>query len=116
MWTDLKSPEQLERITEESHFSDHVIFKHSTRCSISRVALGRFERTDSFNKAATYHLLDLLAHRPISNAIAERFGITHESPQVLVIRNGVCIYQASHLDIEPAEISEQVGSSGSESL
>ena len=116
MWTELFHIDQLDRLAEASHQRAQVIFKHSTRCSISRVALSRFDRATPSTKENNYYLLDLLEHRSISNAIAERFGVMHESPQVLIIQHGKSIYDASHLDIEPAEISERVGSSGSESL
>lgn len=109
MWTALSTLDQLDRISEDSQDRAQVIFKHSTRCSISRVALSRFDRNQPSGEA-TYHLLDLLEYRSISHAIAERFGVMHESPQVLIIQEGKCVYHANHLDIEPAEISQQLQS------
>jgi bacillithiol system protein YtxJ len=86
-----------------------LIFKHSTRCSISSTALNRLERAwrpEDAGHAVWY--LDLLRYRPISNAIAERYGIQHESPQVLVIRAGRCVYDASHTAITHAEVVRQL--------
>lgn len=103
MWTPLKSLEQLEELKQASCSSPQVVFKHSTRCSISRVALGRFDRTEPLPNIG-YHLLDLLEHRLVSQAITDSFGIVHESPQVLVIVNGTCQYHANHLRIEPDEL------------
>jgi bacillithiol system protein YtxJ len=51
-----------------------------------------------------YHYLDLLQFRPVSNQIAEQFNIHHESPQILLIKNGECIYEESHNGIDPEEI------------
>jgi bacillithiol system protein YtxJ len=104
MWHPLSKEQQLDALIQSSHQCPQVIFKHSTRCSISRVALSRFDRIQPPPGSADYFLLDLLAFRPLSQVITERFGITHESPQVLVIRNGSCQFHANHLDIEPDEV------------
>lgn len=108
MWTPLTNAEQLERLILDSQKTPQFIFKHSTRCSISRVALSRFDRVPSPNEGATYFLLDLLQFRSLSQAITEQFGIVHESPQALLIRSGKCIYHANHLEIDPAEIEEKM--------
>ncbi|MFM7671999.1 MAG: bacillithiol system redox-active protein YtxJ [Bacteroidota bacterium] len=116
MWLDLTDRQQLDELTIASHGSTQVIFKHSTRCSISRVALSRFDRQPTSAGVTSFYLLDLLQHRPLSQAITEQFGIPHESPQVLVIRDGACQYHANHLDIEPEEVYAHAGITGSESL
>ena len=108
MWTDLREATQLDRLIADSDTKPQVIFKHSTRCSISRVALSRFDRISPTNEGAVFHLLDLLQHRPLSQSITERFGISHESPQLLVIKKGICSYHANHLEIEPEEVFAQV--------
>lgn len=109
MWSPLTNLPQLEELRKASYSSPQVIFKHSTRCSISRVALGRFDREEPQTEVG-YHLLDLLQHRSLSQAITEAFGVVHESPQVLLIREGVCRYHANHLSIEPAELRKELGS------
>jgi bacillithiol system protein YtxJ len=109
-WKDLNSLEQLDAIVATSSIQPVLLFKHSTRCSISSTALNRLERSwnsEESNDTLPYYL-DLIAHRDISQAIATRFGIEHQSPQALVIRNGVCIYHASHFDIQYAELLKQL--------
>lgn len=85
-----------------------LIFKHSTRCSISAMAKNRFEREWVDNPKIPVYYLDLLKHRDISDAIADRLSVNHESPQVLVVKNGKCIYHASHNVISVKEILETV--------
>lgn len=100
-WNKLDSPEQLQEIIKNSDTTPVVIFKHSTRCSISSMALSRFERQwnqEKIGNAAPFYL-DLIQYRNVSNLIAEELGITHESPQVLLVENGKCTYHASHSSI-----------------
>lgn len=106
-WHTIESIEQLDNITSASFHRPQVIFKHSTTCSISRMALDRFERSTT-PEHIDFHYLDLLKHRPISAAIAEKFQVHHESPQVILIRNGECIYDESHYGIRMDELVEQV--------
>lgn len=100
-WNTLNNIEELNKIDTESASGPIVILKHSTSCSISTTALGRLERKWKQEDNATLkpYYLDLLKHRDLSNEIAKRYGVTHESPQVLVIRDGKCIYNTSHMDI-----------------
>ena len=108
-WIEITSEEQLERIKEESKKQPVVIFKHSTRCSISSMAKGRLDRETPLEGYPFYYL-DLLKYRPISNKIAEDFHVFHQSPQVLVIRNGECIFEESHNGINMEEINDQLTS------
>jgi len=105
-WEHLTDEGQLETIIQQSHLQPVVIFKHSTRCSISSMAKNRLERVNA-PENVTFYYLDLLRYRGISNKIAELFQIYHESPQVLLIKNGECIYDESHGGIDMAEIAEQ---------
>jgi bacillithiol system protein YtxJ len=105
-WKNLTSIDQLEVIASESFNLPQVLFKHSTRCSISSMALNRLEGS-SPPADVDFYLLDLLQHRNISAAIAEKFKVHHESPQVLVIINGECTYEESHMGISMDEIAEQ---------
>jgi bacillithiol system protein YtxJ len=109
-WNALTDVAQLDVIIEESKAMPVLIFKHSTRCSISSTALNRLESNwkDEDNRHIKPYYLDLLAHRNISNAIAEQFGIEHQSPQVLVISNGECIYHESHTNIRYIDIMKLV--------
>lgn len=100
-WIELTHPQQLQEVIEVSQTEPVFIFKHSTTCSISRMALDRLERQwkPLAEAPGKGYFLDLLAHRPISNQIADLFGVRHESPQVLVIKNGKAVYHESHYGI-----------------
>ncbi len=106
MWIALESEEQLNAIQEQSFDRPVVIFKHSTRCSISSMAKSRLERSDE-PEGMDFYYLDLIRYRGVSNRIAELYKVTHESPQVLLIRNGECIYDASHSEIRMEELASQ---------
>jgi bacillithiol system protein YtxJ len=99
-WIQLNDINFLDKIKEESKTKPQLIFKHSTRCSISSMALNRFE--SNFNliadKVDAYYL-DLIAFRDVSNEIANKFNVFHQSPQILLIKNGECLYDASHNSI-----------------
>jgi len=106
-WNLLNTSKQLDKLLEQSKSVPVLIFKHSTRCSISSMAKYRLEDDWNFSEDKLKpFLLDLIAYRSISNEIADRFSIHHESPQVLLIRDGECTYDASHLDISVKEIHE----------
>jgi bacillithiol system protein YtxJ len=106
-WTELSSIDQLEDIKQKSFNQPQVIFKHSTRCSISSMAKSRLERSKISQENIPFYFLDLIEHRNISNNIAQVFDVEHASPQVLVIKNGECIYDESHSGISMDEIVEQ---------
>lgn len=106
-WIDLNSMQQLADIKELSKTRPQVIFKHSTRCSISTMAKSRLER-DKQPESGDFYFLDLIKHRSISNQIAEDFAVAHESPQILLIKNTECVYEESHSGIQMDEIAEQI--------
>lgn len=95
---DLNSTNQLDQIEHLSHTSTQLIFKHSTRCIISAMALKRLGSCTSLE--ANCWVLDLLAFRSISNEIASRYNTEHQSPQLFVIRNGSVIGCTSHEGID----------------
>ncbi|HUS01912.1 MAG TPA: bacillithiol system redox-active protein YtxJ [Chitinophagaceae bacterium] len=105
-WIYLTNEEQLHQIKANSNNKPQVIFKHSTRCSISSMAKNRLERSAQTDEL-DFHFLDLIKYRSISNRIADDFSVYHESPQILVIKNGECIYDESHSAIGMEEIVEQ---------
>lgn len=105
-WIPLTSLEQVDLIQQNSYTSPQVIFKHSITCSISKMALARMERSEAPENIQFYYL-DLLNYRAISNAIAEKFNVYHESPQILLIKNGECIFDESHGGIQMEEIVAQ---------
>jgi bacillithiol system protein YtxJ len=106
-WNHLTSTQDILDIEERSRTVPCLILKHSTTCPISSIAKMRLESSWDFSaeELEVYHL-DLLRHRDISRFIAEHFAVHHESPQVLLIRDGMCTYDNSHLDINVAEIHE----------
>ena len=106
-WIELKSNSQIKEIVEKSKAKPQVIFKHSTRCSISAMAKGRLERGLAPGNA-DFYFLDLINYRNISNQVSSEFDVSHESPQILIIRNGECVYDESHGSITMDEIKEQV--------
>ena len=108
-WLPLTQPEQLTELAQASHEQPVLIFKHSTTCSISAAAKGKIERqwADSGLDLPIYYL-DLLSFRPLSAQIAEQFGIRHESPQLLLIKNGECPYNASHMGIRLSDVKAAV--------
>lgn len=108
-WTELTELQQLDNIVLESSETPTLIFKHSTRCSISRFALKNFESEYAIDtdKLKPY-FLDLLEHRNISNEIASRFGVMHQSPQIILIKDGKAIYNSSHSDIDAGRVKERV--------
>ena len=105
-WKEFSSKEGLEQITKLSKEKPQVIFKHSTRCSISSMAKSRLERAEP-PEGIDFNYLDLIAHRDISTKIADDFDIEHASPQVLIIKDGKCIYDESHSGIDMEAIVEQ---------
>lgn len=105
-WIALTSQAQLDEIVNKSAEKTQVIFKHSTRCSISSVAQQRLQKS-KLPEEIDFYYLDLLSYRALSNQIAETFKVHHESPQVLVIKDGKCVYDESHLAISMNEIVEQ---------
>jgi bacillithiol system protein YtxJ len=107
-WNALTDLEQLNEIISLSNEKPVVIFKHSTRCSISRMALKQFENEFDFSDKVTPYFLDLIAHREISNGIASRFGVMHQSPQLLLIKEGKSVYDVSHSDISADALKSKV--------
>ena len=106
-WIHMNEEEQLKQIVSKSQLRPQVIFKHSTRCSISAVALQRLQKSDQPSDI-DFYFLDILTNRSLSNKVAEVFKIQHESPQVLVIKDGDCVYEESHMGISMSEIIDHV--------
>jgi bacillithiol system protein YtxJ len=106
-WISLQDLEQLDDILAESKDRPVLIYKHSTRCNISRATFDRLERNwdPAVAGGAKAYFLDLIAYRNISNEIAQRFGVEHQSPQVLIISKGRSVLDLSHFEIEFDQIS-----------
>ena len=106
-WIELSSINDLDKAIDVSQDRSVLIFKHSTRCSISSMAKSRLDRSWEENITLETYFLDLITNRDLSNDIAEHFKIEHQSPQILIIRNGKCIYTASHNEIDFQKIKQQ---------
>lgn len=104
-WRQLTDLGQLNEIVDLSNNQAVLIFKHSTRCSISRMALKNFEKEFDLEDKIIPYFLDLLNHRDISNEIASRFEVVHQSPQLLLIKNGSVIYHDSHSGIDADKLN-----------
>jgi len=108
-WIFLTSESQLEEITRKSFEKTQVIFKHSTRCSISSISMNKFVRNYSIPvEDADLYYLDLLNYRSVSDEVGYKFQVMHQSPQVLVIKNGEAVYSASHYAIQTDKILELI--------
>jgi monothiol bacilliredoxin len=109
-WFQLTSIDQLDEIIEESSEKGILIYKHSTRCGVSSMAMDRLMRTWDVEHSDNIkaYFLDLIAFREVSNEVANRFGIYHQSPQVLLIKNGNAIYEASHMAISFSAIKAKL--------
>src|SRR5690606_35797928 len=94
-WKVLENSNQINEIKEASHNKLQLIFKHSTRCIISKMALKNFESDFLLHDLIDAYYLDLIAYRSISNEIAEVFAVEHQSPQILLIKDGKVIYHES---------------------
>lgn len=99
-WINLTSPEQIKAIIEDSRFKPVLIFKHSTSCGISAMAKHTLEQDWSFEEQdLDMYYLDLLSYRRISNKVAEVFEVVHQSPQIILVRNGRAVFNTSHHNI-----------------
>ena len=103
----LDKMEQFDEIDEISQTKPVVLFKHSTRCSISRMALKQFDAEFNYPEVKIdWYLLDLLIHRDLSNEIASRYNVMHQSPQIVVIRNGKAVFNESHDSISAEDLKQ----------
>lgn len=101
LWKKIETESDLDAAVEHSFQQKVLIFKHSTRCFISKTVLKSFEKQmQNSDKVLAYYFLDLLAHRDISNQIEDRFGVAHQSPQLIVLEQGKAVYNASHQSID----------------
>ena len=108
-WNILEHIDQLDHIEKTSFNNPQVIFKHSTTCNISTMAKIRLEsKWGPDHQEVDFYFLDLHKHRNISNSIEERYSVFHESPQLILIKDGIAEYDASHFDITIEELNESL--------
>ena len=105
-WIPFNALEQIQTIKENSNSESIFIFKHSTRCGISSMVIKQFEKLfqEEHQNLKVYYL-DLLNYRNISDEVGHTFQVMHQSPQLLVIRNGVSVHNASHYDITQIDLA-----------
>ena len=108
-WIPLTDLGQLHEIITLSETKPVLIFKHSTTCGISRMALKQFENQFDLNDHGVSYYLDLLTYRSISNEVAARFGVQHQSPQLLLIQDEKCVFDASHGAIDVTDLRAKLG-------
>lgn len=108
-WEELTEIDTLDEIIEISKEKPVVILKHSTSCGISRMVLRQFEKEYDLEEGnAKLYFLDLLKHRDISNRIASKFNVPHESPQMIIVKNGKVVYDASHSEVSAGSLNQFV--------
>ena len=106
-WIPLNDVQQLKHIGEKSKTKTQVIFKHSTRCGISRMVINQFVANYNLNeKDLDLYYLDLLSFRDVSDEVGYKFQVVHQSPQLLVIKNGVVVAHGSHGSINSIDLSQ----------
>lgn len=110
-WKSLDTAATLEEIKQQSNDQTIMLFKHSTRCSISASALDRLERSwdNQEMEGIQPYFLDLIRYREVSNQVAQEFGVAHQSPQLILIRDGKAVYDNSHFGINYQELKEFLG-------
>lgn len=102
-WNHLNDVSQIKDIAERSKTNPVVIFKHSTRCSISAMALSRLERKWKESNI-DFYFLDLIGYREVSNAIELDFGVRHQSPQAILLKDEKVVFESSHTSIDFEEL------------
>ncbi|MEL6865462.1 MAG: bacillithiol system redox-active protein YtxJ [Bacteroidota bacterium] len=104
-WKTIDQLDQLDAIIEQSKDRPVVLFKHSTTCGISAMSKHQLEqRWDFKEEELDFYYLDLLRYRPISNAIADRLSVIHQSPQIILLKDGKAVYSTSHHKISVADL------------
>lgn len=116
-WTKIENEQDLNDLNEISRKKICLLFKYSTRCPTSGVALDRLERDwnpDEMEEVEPY-FLDLIKHRNLSNVIADHYDVMHESPQIILIEKGKSIFDTSHFWIKYENIREAIANINSKS-
>lgn len=106
-WIEIQSEEDLEKVLASAE--KVAIFKHSTRCPVSSMAQNRIETSweEDTNQTPIY-LLDLIRYRDLSNKIASKLGVGHQSPQLILVQNGKAFYDSSHHMIQSKEAAKYI--------
>lgn len=105
-WIQLASLDQLETITENSKTKPQVIYKHSSTCGISRMVLNMFTESYDMDLDIDLYFLTIQSYRDVSNAIEDKFEVRHESPQLLILKNGEVVFHTSHGAISDTDFTK----------
>ena len=104
-WQPLIRPDQIKYLLNHSYDQRVLVFKHSTRCIISSMVLRAIESSaEQLAELGSWQYLDLIEYRECSNQVAKQFGVVHQSPQLIVLKNGAVLWEASHQSISPETI------------
>ena len=108
-WKSLQSEAQLEDIIAQSNVRLQIIYKHSSSCGISSMVLRQLQKSlTEFNSRADFHFLDLLSFRDVSNEVASRFQVLHQSPQLILLKNETVVAHDSHYDLLQLSIEKYI--------
>jgi bacillithiol system protein YtxJ len=108
-WIKITSEQEVRDIVEKSNETSQIIFKDSVTCGISAYAKSRIlDGYDAIDGKADFNYLDLLSYRSVSNFIAEHLGVYHQSPQIIVLKNGEVVHSVTHHSIDPSKIAGEL--------
>lgn len=107
-WDYITEEKDIEELEKQSFSKPVIIFKYSTRCGISRITLNKFEKDLPQDFDAVYYFMDLVKYRSLSNEIADRFRVRHESPQLIVLKDGKVVHHSSHQSINAEKLPEYI--------
>jgi bacillithiol system protein YtxJ len=106
----LRELAELDQIIDYSHKQPVMLFKHSRTCGISAEALDELrvhlDEHAASVASAHYAMVTVQTHRDISNAIAAKLGVRHETPQAILVHGGRVIWTASHFGVNAAELQK----------
>lgn len=108
-WLDVTELSQLKAIKEKSETKTQIIFKHSIRCGISRMVMNQFVKDFNFEAGEVdLYYIDIINYREVSNAVANTFNVVHESPQLLIVKNGAAVAHESHGSINSMDLKAYI--------
>ncbi len=108
-WNKITTEQEVKDIVEKSKHKTQIIFKDSVTCGISAYAKSRIvDGYDEIDGKADFNYLDLLAYRPVSNFIAEHLGVYHQSPQIIILKNGEVVHTVTHHAITAEGIADEL--------
>jgi len=110
-WYKITDSGDIDQVVNDSFAQPVLVYKHSPICGLSSNALQKLEKGWNALEAKKLkpYFVDVVAQRPLSQGIAQRFKIMHQSPQVLLIRDGICVYDIAHFEISVKDLERAVG-------